>query len=423
MKSSTWRIPMLIVAMALATAWAIRGQFGHEQGAAWAGAIGGIALVLVSQRQDWYRKMMVVALASAVGWGVGGMISYGMIVGYGKADNFINAFYGLGMLFLIGGLFGLLGGGLVGLSLDSTRENRVKWGALMAEMAAGGLIGYYLLIVQIGIRMTPPRSEAWAVCLGAGLAMLWHMAREKRNSPIRVACFSMLGGGIGFGFGNFLQILGISAALSFNMWNVMEYSIGFFGGLGMAYGVFSSPWPKDIPGPKKWENWSSFGILALFLPLIVYRESLSYHHLTRRLRDLPNVEELATTSTWVAALVLLLMIFLLGRQLIKELIGHKQVFRTFFILLIPYAGVSFLVKGLLGGVVEVTHYLYLLNILMLFLLLGLKQPSIQFGKLKVMPMDRWIYYLLGGLSFMALLAFIAIHVHGDLGGHNRFPLN
>lgn len=46
-------IGILIVAMSLGTAWAIRGQFGHEQGAAWAGAIGGLALVLVSHRKDW----------------------------------------------------------------------------------------------------------------------------------------------------------------------------------------------------------------------------------------------------------------------------------------------------------------------------------------------------------------------------------
>jgi hypothetical protein len=41
-------ITILIVGMAFGTAWAIRGQFGHEQGAAWAGGIGGLALILVS---------------------------------------------------------------------------------------------------------------------------------------------------------------------------------------------------------------------------------------------------------------------------------------------------------------------------------------------------------------------------------------
>ncbi len=139
MKNKQW-ISILIVAMSLATAWAIRGQFGHEQGAAWAGGIGALALVMVSQRKDWYNKVMLISLASAIGWGAGGMISYGVVVGYGHADNFINAFYGLSMLFVIGALFGLLGGGLVGLVLDSTPKNKVKWGRLMSEMTAGGII-------------------------------------------------------------------------------------------------------------------------------------------------------------------------------------------------------------------------------------------------------------------------------------------
>lgn len=114
---------LLIAGMSLATAWAIRGQFGHEQGAAWAGAIGGLSIILLSKRSDWYAKAVQAALAAAVGWGAGGMISYGIVVGYGKGLDFGNVYYGLAMLFVIGVLFGLLGGGLFGLSLASNKKN------------------------------------------------------------------------------------------------------------------------------------------------------------------------------------------------------------------------------------------------------------------------------------------------------------
>jgi hypothetical protein len=40
-----------------------------------------------------------VTLAAAVGWGLSGMISYGMVVGYGRANDFFNVYYGLMMLF------------------------------------------------------------------------------------------------------------------------------------------------------------------------------------------------------------------------------------------------------------------------------------------------------------------------------------
>lgn len=423
MKSTNMGKKLLIVAMALATAWAIRGQFGHEQGAAWAGAIGGLALVLVSGRKDWYNKMMLVALASAVGWGAGGMISYGKVVGYGFADNFINAYYGLAMLFVIGGLFGLLGGGLVGLTLDSTKENKVRWGALLSEMAVGGLISYYFLIEQIGFKMTPPRSEAWAVCLGGGLAMLWYMAREKRNSAIRVAFYAMLGGGIGFSFGNFLHVLGNTWHIPFNTWNIMEYSIGFFGGSGMAYGVFSSKWPKEIPSVKKWENWSALLIVVLFIPLIVYRESLTYGHIARRLESLPNIESIASISTIMVLLVLLAMVVTVFWKFKKQEFSQKDVLVTFFTMFIAYAFMSYAVTGIFGGEMHLNHHLYVLNVLLIFVLLQSKSSQFSFGEIDKVDLKKWLVYLIVVLLVVAILALIAINVHGDMGDRNRFPID
>ena len=416
-------IPILIVGMALATAWAIRGQFGHEQGAAFAGAIGGLALVMVSGRKDWYNKMMLVALASAVGWGAGGMISYGMVVGYGFADNFVNAYYGLGMLFVIGGLFGLLGGGLVGLTLDSTKENRVRWGALLSEMTVGGIISYYFLIEQIGFKMTPPRSEAWAVCFGAGLAMLWYMAREKRNSAIRVAFYAMLGGGIGFSFGNFLQVLGNTWEIPFNMWNVMEYCIGFCGGSGMAYGVYSSKWPKETTKATKWENWSALIIVVLFVPLIVYRESLTQSHIARRLESLPNIESIASTSTIMVLLVLLAMVVSIFWRFKKEEFSQKDVSITFFTMLIAYTFMSYAVTGIFGGEMHLNHHLYVVNIILIFALLRSGSWQFNYTEIDKVDLKKWIVYLIIVLGVIAILALIAISVHGDLGDRDRFPMN
>ena len=68
------------------------------------------------------------------------------------------------MLGIIGGLFGLIGGGLFGLTLASSRTKPAQWPQLITEMTAGAIIFYYLLIEQLGWLMTPPRSEAWAAC-------------------------------------------------------------------------------------------------------------------------------------------------------------------------------------------------------------------------------------------------------------------
>lgn len=425
MKNKQW-INILVVALSLATAWAIRGQFGHEQGAAWAGGIGALALVLVSGRKDWYNKMLLIALASAVGWGAGGMISYGMVVGYGRADNFINSFYGLSMLFVIGALFGLLGGGLVGLVLDSVKEKKVKWGRLMAEMTAGGILSYYFFVEQLGFLMTPPRSEAWAVILGAGLAMLWFMAREQRYSAIRVAIFAALGGGFGFGFGNFLQIVGHVLEIKFNMWNVMEYSIGFFGGTGMAYGVFSSVWPEEEESavPKRWENLSAFLIVIVLFPLIVYRESLRLEHFLSRLGDIPDLESIASMSTNFVVGLLLVMMLGLYWKLRTPGYQRSDVRLTFYVYLLVYMIVSYLITGLFAGHTALNHHLYLLNAVVIYLL-TLKERPAMLDKVtdKVEP-GKWFVYLVVIIAFLALLSLILINIHGEMGGaHNRFPVN
>jgi len=414
-------IRILIVAMSLATAWAIRGQFGHEQGAAWAGAIGGLALVLVSKRKDWYDKMVLVALASAIGWGAGGMISYGMVVGYGHSDDFLNAFYGIGMLFVIGGLFGLLGGGLVGLVLDSTKDNKVRWGALVSEMVAGGLISYFFLIEQIGFKMTPPRSEAWAIILGAGLAMLWYMARENRNSSIRVAIYSALGAGFGFAFGNFLQVLGNVYEVPFNMWNVMEYSIGFFSGSAMAYGVFSSTWPIDEEKPKTWTNRVALFVVAVFIPLIVYRESLSYQTLLKRLGEISNLASVTSTSTIVAALVLLTMAIILMWKLKKSSFEKNDIVLFLFIYLGVYIVMSYIVTGLFAGSFHINHHLYILNAIVLFMLIKANKYEVNVETTNEIHAYKWLRYLVLLVLIIALLAFIATSVHGELPGkRNRF---
>ena len=422
MSNKKLNISVLIVAMSLATAWAIRGQFGHEQGAAWAGAIGGLALVAVSQRKDWYAKMALIALASAIGWGAGGMISYGAVVGYGKADNFINVFYGLSMLFVIGALFGLLGGGLVGLVLESTKKNKVNWGALVSEMVAGALLSYFFLVEQIGFKMTPPRSEAWALILGAGLAMLLHMARSQRNSAIRVAIFSAIGGGFGFGFGNFLQVTGNVLEIPFNMWNVMEYSIGFFGGSGMAYGVFSSKWPLDEKAePKRWVNRIALFVLVVFIPLIVFRESLAYEHVLNRLGAISNVEHIAFLSTTAAAIILSLTAVFLILKLKNGKYAKKEITLFLFVYFSLYALMSYLVTGLFARKMGLNHHLYVLNIIVIYLILRKGKTELPNSVSHPINTKKWFIYLLAILVFLALLSLVAISIHGELhGSHNRF---
>lgn len=422
MKHKQW-ISILIVGLSLGTAWAIRGQFGHEPGAAWAGGIGALALVLVSQRKDWYNKALLIALSSAVGWGAGGIISYGIVVGYGRSTDFLNASYGLVMLFVIGGLFGLLGGGLVGLTLQSSEEKKVKWGSLLAEMIAGGILVHSFLIDQLEFLMTPPRSEAWAICLGAGLAMIWHMARNNYNSALRIAFYTSMGAGFGFAFGNFLQILGDVLQINFNMWNVMEYNIGFWGGTSMAYGVFSSKWPEAIPVSKRWENKTAILLLMVFIPALVFQNSSFYDIL---FKDSSNIESIAKVTSSGSITALLILIFLIAMSWytirnFKTDFDRRGVVQLFVIYFSAYIFFSFIVTGAFSGIIMSNHLLYLLNFIVILFLLRKHYPAFFNFADNELQKENWLLYFIFIIFVILILAFICIHLHGELNGaHSRF---
>jgi hypothetical protein len=417
-------ISILAVGLTFGTAWAIRGQFGHEQGAAWAGGIGALVLVLVSRRKDWYSKILLIALSSAIGWGAGGMISYGKVAGYGRSIDFLNASYGLIMLFVIGALFGLLGGGFVGLTLGSSGQKRVNWGCLIAEMTAGGLITYSFLIGQLEILMTPPRSEAWAVCLGAGIAMIWHMVRNNFKSPLRVAYFSALGAGFGFAFGNFLQITGNVLEISFNMWNVMEYSIGFFGGIFMAYGVFTSDWPEESLIPEQWENKTSLILVFVLIPFFVITNSRLYDVLfsnISEIKDLKDITLFGGLSAMIITIAMATVVWVIAVKS-KNSFSRKDSMIFFLLYFVTYIFISYCVTGAFGGIFHLNHHLYVANLIVVLVLLEKKFPAFFQDPGLDIKGTKWLRYILVVIVLILVLTLILINIHGELNGANvRFP--
>jgi hypothetical protein len=418
---------LVIAGMSLGTAWAIRGQFGHEQGAAWAGAIGGLGIVLLARRTDWYAKAFQLTLASAAGWGIGGMISYGQVVGYARGLEFGNVYYGLLMLFVIGSLFGLVGGGLFGLTLASSREKPVKWAQLLTEMTAGAILFYYLLIEQLGWLMTPPRSEAWAASFGMTVAMFWYMIRHKQHAAIRVAIFAGLGGGFGFAFGNFLQVLGSASGIKFNFWNVMEYSIGFFGGIGMAYGTFTSAWEKTEDTVKRNNLLAPALIVSLIIPFFVWDQSFETERLVGIIKSFNPLADGLSISKYVQWIALLLVLalggFTLNRfyfrdkaELVK--IGEKDLHLFYFLNFGIWTLYSILITGAYMSLYRIEQYLYIVNLVVIGFLIN--KFNISFSN-RGLNVTRWAINFVFILAFFAILTAVAVSSHDELkGAHNRF---
>jgi hypothetical protein len=124
---------MLVCALSLSIGWGIRGNFGHEYGAMIPGALAAIAAVLMAGRQDWWRRVAYFAMFGALGWSFGGSISYMMVIAYTHSGHFPSQVYGVACLFVIGFLWGALGGAGTALPAVLSRE---KLTSLFAPMIA-----------------------------------------------------------------------------------------------------------------------------------------------------------------------------------------------------------------------------------------------------------------------------------------------
>ena len=418
MKNKSLSYAMLMAGLSLGTAWAIRGQFGHEYGAAWAGAIGSLSVLFVAKRTDWYAKVFAVTLAGAIGWGLGGLASYGIVVGYGRDTEFINVFYGLTMLFVIGGLYGFVGGGLFGLALTDSAAKPVKWNQVIVEMVVGAVVFYFFMIEEFGWKMTPPRSEMWAACFGAAVALTWYLVRHRYYSALRVAVFAGVGGGFGFAFGNFLQVLGNLTEIKFNYWNVMEYSLGFFGGLGMAYGTLTSEWEPEETTQPKIKIWFPLLMVALVIPFIVWEQSFDLERLQGIFEKLDVAPESPITGA-VQLVSIGLVLVMTGWCWFRfyrnkpNPVAYLQ--NDISALFLGYWGLyivfSLLLTGAFMSTYRIEQYLYIANWVVVALLVSKAHPI--FASRPLSP-KKWAINFAGILAFFAVLALILVNSHGEL---------
>ncbi len=427
----TQRTALLFIALVLGLGWAIRGHFGHEHGAAWAGALAGMAVIVAAKREDWIRRLPTLAALAAVGWGVGGMMSYGRIVGYGRGTDFGNVLYGLAMLGVVGALYGYIGGGLFGLGLETPPDRKPKWSQLFTEMIAGGLIFWYVLIAQFEWFMTPPRSELWAACLGAAVALAWYLYRNGYFRALRVAGYAALGAGFGFAFGNFLQVMGNVSGLTFNWWNVMEFSLGFFGGLGMAYGVFSREWPTSLESSKL-ANHLALIFLLVALPLVNIIQAFDVE------KFLPMAERLDITNgvafaklqilfAYIATIIFATLGFLLFRAYSNSKTSQNRFAAAMlFLYVMFYLAFSHIIKLVFyaGLPFQLNQVLYWIVLFIFFAMWFLNRNKTNELTFLPGPQETWARWLkiVGFIVFVLIvLTLIAVNSHGDMpGSHERF---
>ena len=423
---------MIITALILGLGWAVRGHFGHEWGASWAGAMGAFAVLTASKRKDWLLRAPALIALGAIGWAVGGMMSYGVVIGYGRGTGFGNVLYGLSMLAVIGGLYGFIGGGLFGLGLETSENKKPQWPSLITEMFVGGFLIWGFFIYQLEWFMTPPRSELWAACFGAALALAWYLYREGYFRALRVAGYAALGAGFGFAFGNFIQTMGTVSGLHYNWWNVMEFTLGFSGGLGMAYAVITRKWPQSVK-PSKTANWLALIFFVTLIPLINYVDGFELDYFIKLAQrfNFINPQGFGSQQMWFGFIILLIMtiIFVVGwsryqhqeDKLVNKAVPYALFLYSFYYVIFSHLRNGLIYRGFPLNSSE-TPYIPIIIITMLIWFFGGKSET-EFPNrvVKEETWKRWLIILSVLLGILIIITLISINSHGPLGGsHERF---
>lgn len=332
MRPARWPL-ILLTALSLSIGWGIRGNFGHEAGAMIPGALAAMAAVLLSGREDWHRRVAYFAAFGAVGWSFGGSMSYGQVIAYTHSGHSLSVIYGFASLFLIGFLWAAVGGAGTALPAYLSREQLTElfpplitlflvwWArdllehhliathpafrqndplywydsdwtavllaivtvgamalvrrrldrasALILHMAVGWWIGMLVLVVLLDWRMTPPRSDNWAGCVGMVIGMWVYLQRNGLGGVTHASLVTGFIGGFGFSAAVMLKLVGMTSGLETNWHSIMEQSYGFINGIGVAaamlLAVARAPQVSDDPSVRRWTDWFAPAFVLLLV--------------------------------------------------------------------------------------------------------------------------------------------------------------
>lgn len=313
--------------------WGIRGNFGHETGAMIPGALAAMAAVLLCGREDWLSRIPFFGFFGALGWSFGGSISYMQVIAYTHSGHSLSVLYGFASLFVIGFLWAAFGGAgtalpailserelngffppiiavFIGWCVQDAlvyslihadpafRQNdplywydtdwvaalvaiisvfilaacRRKWdqgSSLILHMALGWWLGFLLLVVVLGLRMTPPRGDNWAGCVGMAGGMWIHFAKRGQRVLVYSSMLAGMVGGIGFAGADLLKLVEIKSGFDTNWHSVLEQTYGLINGIGIGLLalVLARRMPKAEAQPmgRRWQG----GFAIVFLLVVV----------------------------------------------------------------------------------------------------------------------------------------------------------
>lgn len=147
---------------------------------------------------------------------------------------------------------------------------RRKWDtatSLITHMTVGWWAGFLVLVVGLGLRMTPPRGDNWAGCVGMVVGILVFFLRNGLHGATFTSLLTGIVGGLGFAGATMLKLLNIKTGYETNWHSVLEQSYGLINGLGVAAAtlaiLYRAPRVSDEPAVRRWTDPFAVGFVLL----------------------------------------------------------------------------------------------------------------------------------------------------------------
>lgn len=290
-KSHSLLLFVLFPAVAMLLGWGLRGYIGGgPYGAMIPGCYVAVCIALLLGYKP--ETAALAAVFGTAGIGIGGEMTYGQTLGFLRETDTI--WWGVIGCIVKGGVWGLLGGAILGLGLTRDRYDRKSLILGLFIMVVAFQMGRELInepkLLYFSNREDRPRDESWAgLLVGATALLAWMRSRgsaEDFRVPFRFALYGLGGGALGFGGGCLFLAFGPETRW-IGWWKMMEFSFGFI--LGGALGLCAYQNRKELvksgqvgetPGLDWKPVFALFGlIVAIFASYALFREIFSQEFL------------------------------------------------------------------------------------------------------------------------------------------------
>lgn len=282
-----WRwTTIVLTALSLSVGWGIRGDFGHEYGAMFAGCLAALTVCLASGRPDWRERVLYFGFFGAIGWGFGGSVSYMQVISFTESGHLASQWYGYIALFYIGFLWAALGGAGTAMPAAMSRDDLTRlFTPVLFVFAAWFLQDRIEDPVAAAMQEHISFDHTWGrhksplywfdadylaaffALLGAGIYDLWE--RRERNTGYLPVMMSA-GAVVGYGCQLLLHQAGLTDALTSSLSYLLgdpAYIDPETGGLKFTADNFLNNWPQwfgDYPQHVGWFVGMVLGITAYF---------------------------------------------------------------------------------------------------------------------------------------------------------------